>query len=253
MPPKGSKKAKPTAAATKKAAAAAAAATAPAPTEPETTSTTETVEAPEAAEPTPAAAAAATTTKTPAESTAAAATTTTSEPETPAPSTEAKHTAYVEELQRRKTRAEKFGLPIDDIVKKIERAIKFQLTGDEVPAEKKVEGAGGGGETKRAKGHVAPSLDAELGEGRKGRRGKDGAVVTAAVTESTPKVAETEEQKAERIAQQEKDAAAKARRAERFGLVDKDEEERKRKRAEKFGSENGGAADGESAQKKVKA
>lgn len=156
----------------------------------------------------------------------------------PEESAEDKKAALIAELEKRKARAAKFGLPVEEVEAKLKRAIKFGVEADANPSLKVLEGG---------------LRDAKKKEGKKDAA--KNTVAPGAVKAQEAKVApiakpvETEEEKAARIARQEADEAAKKRRAERFGIpiqsgpkegapkavVDSAEEERKRKRMEKFG------------------
>lgn len=161
-------------------------------------------------------------------------------PEAPTQSEEEKKVALIVELEKRKARAARWGLPTADVEAKLQRAIKFGIDANQDPTLDKLEGGLKGGKKREVKGEKKEE-DA-------------GSKVTADKKHPAPKPIETEEEKAARIARQEADEAAKKRRAERFGIptieksaatanavqspaiADPAEEERKRKRMEKFGS-----------------
>ena len=126
--------------------------------------------------------------------------------------------ALILELEKRKARAAKFGQPLGEAERKLERAIKFGLDPtDEANVAKLNQPLGTRPVSKKDKSPAAPS-------------------------QKHPNPPETDEQKQHRLAhlQQEKEKALK--RAHRFGLVDsapsqqdsEEEKERKRKRQQRF-------------------
>ena len=148
-------------------------------------------------------------------------------------SEESRKADLIAELEKRKARAAKWGMPTGEAEAKLERAIKFGLDA--------------------SKDNTLSALDGGLkGSNKKEARAEAKAANGEEKARAPAKPVETEEEKAARIARQEADEAAKKRRAERFGTQgtqstpaaaapapasDPAEEERKRKRMEKFGAD----------------
>lgn len=153
-------------------------------------------------------------------------------PDTTAPaskSEESRKADLIAELEKRKARAAKWGMPTGEAEAKLERAVKFGLDA--------------------SKDNTLSALDGGLkGSNKREARAEAKAANGEEKAQAPAKPVETEEEKAARIARQEADEAAKKRRAERFGTQstpaaapaptsDPAEEERKRKRMEKFGAD----------------
>jgi SAP domain-containing ribonucleoprotein len=169
--------------------------------------------------------------------------TTTSATPTPAATTESEEdrkAALVAELEKRKARAARWGTSTEDADAKLQRALKFGVEATKDSTLDKLEGGLKGG-----KGRKENKTEAKPTNGD--------AKPKAEKVAAPVKPVETEKEKAAREERQAADEAAKKRRAERFGIqttttpkpdapqkeavaVDPLEEERKRKRMEKFGT-----------------
>jgi SAP domain-containing ribonucleoprotein len=116
----------------------------------------------------------------------------------------------IAELEKRIARAKRYGLATEEAEKQLERAIKFGVESTQDKTLSALDGGLKGGKRREEKAEkkatpVAGPKEVTETANKKG-------------AEKTPVPAETEEEKAARIARQEADEAAKKRRAERFGL-----------------------------------
>lgn len=139
-------------------------------------------------------------------------------------STEDRKTAIIAELEKRKARAARFGQELGDTDKKLERALKFGLAGSDGSALDSLSGELGVGRHKKVS-QAPPDANKE-------QTAKPSASMSSA---KQPPNQLTKEEQAELARKERELEEQKRKRAERFGLVNKEEEEKKRKRAEKFG------------------
>nr|CDI53009.1 sap domain-containing protein [Melanopsichium pennsylvanicum 4] len=126
-------------------------------------------------------------------------------------SEEERRQALIAELEKRKARAAKFGQPLGEAERKLERAIKFGLDAADEAAEVAKLGQALGTRPPTKRGHDANSTAGA--EGKKDDHAKP----------PTKKVVETEEEKQARSAKLEEEREKARKRAERFGLATVDD------------------------------
>lgn len=128
--------------------------------------------------------------------------------EAPQQSEEERRQALIAELEKRKARAAKFGQPLGEAERKLERAIKFGLDPEEEAGVAK--------------------LSKPLATREPKRRGEKGE--KKEVEGKAAKEQETEEQKQARLAAVKAEKEKARKRAERFGLTNQEEGDEKRKK-----------------------
>uniref|UniRef100_V5ET55 SAP domain-containing protein n=1 Tax=Kalmanozyma brasiliensis (strain GHG001) TaxID=1365824 RepID=V5ET55_KALBG len=125
------------------------------------------------------------------------------------PSEEQRRQALILELEKRKARAAKFGTPLGEAERKLERAIKFGLDPNDEANVAKL-------------GQALGARPASKGE----RKSKEAKTEAKEAKTSQPK--ESEEEKAARLKREEEEKEKARKRAERFGIKVDDEGKRKR-------------------------